>query len=274
MKKYHFISGLPRSGSTLLSSILKQNPRFHAAISDPLLDYCHSVLTTTHQSVGMEIAVPEQDRIRIMRGIFDSYYQEKPQICFNTNRAWASNTPLLKTLFPSSKIIVCIRDIPWVLDSFEQLNTKNPLTIKALYHHQDLPTVYERTRMLMGEFPNHAGYVLGPILALKQGLYSNEKNMICVVHYDKLTREPESTMKEIYRFLDEPWYSHDFDNVEDSYDEYDAKTNIRGLHTIRRKVEYVQRRPIIPEDLWMNYTPSSFWKYDFEHIKQQFLWME
>jgi hypothetical protein len=29
----HFISGLPRSGSTLLAAILRQNPHFHATIS-------------------------------------------------------------------------------------------------------------------------------------------------------------------------------------------------------------------------------------------------
>ena len=32
----HFISGLPRSGSTLLAAILRQNPRFHAAMSSPV----------------------------------------------------------------------------------------------------------------------------------------------------------------------------------------------------------------------------------------------
>ena len=36
MKSYYFISGLPRSGSTLLSGILKQNPDFHADISSPV----------------------------------------------------------------------------------------------------------------------------------------------------------------------------------------------------------------------------------------------
>ena len=36
MHQYYFISGLPRSGSTLLSAILKQNPKFHADISSPL----------------------------------------------------------------------------------------------------------------------------------------------------------------------------------------------------------------------------------------------
>ncbi len=32
----HFISGLPRSGSTLLSAILRQNPRFHAMMTSPV----------------------------------------------------------------------------------------------------------------------------------------------------------------------------------------------------------------------------------------------
>ena len=36
MKNYYFISGLPRSGSTLLSTILSQNPDFYADISSPL----------------------------------------------------------------------------------------------------------------------------------------------------------------------------------------------------------------------------------------------
>jgi len=36
MKSYYFISGLPRSGSTLLSGILKQNPDFYADISSPV----------------------------------------------------------------------------------------------------------------------------------------------------------------------------------------------------------------------------------------------
>ncbi|EUA91313.1 sulfotransferase [Mycobacterium ulcerans] len=36
MKAIHFISGLPRSGSTLLAALLRQNPRFQAGMSGPL----------------------------------------------------------------------------------------------------------------------------------------------------------------------------------------------------------------------------------------------
>jgi sulfotransferase len=271
MQKYHFISGLPRSGSTLLTSILKQNPRFTAQISDPLHDYARNILTTTHISVGMESAVPIEKRQRLIKGLFKAFYEDGNEVCFNTNRAWTAQTTLVRDLFPDSKIIICIRDVPWILDSFEQLNAKNPYTIKALYHHQDLGTVYHRSQSLMD--PNN-GYVAGPITCLKQALFSNEKDMLCVVDYDALSKRPQETMETIYGFLNEPYYDHDFDNVEDSYDEFDEATNIKGLHTVRKKVEYKQRKPIIPSDLWQQNVGQSFWKFDFDHIKRQILWIE
>lgn len=274
MQKYHIISGLPRSGSTLLSTILKQNPKFSAAITDPLLDYIKSIITITHQGVGMESMVPVEKRIELIKGLFHSFYQHNSQVCFNTNRAWTANTSLLKNLFPKSKMIVCIRDIPWILDSFEQLNSKNPYTIKALYHHQDLASVYERSSMLMGEISNFGGYVAGPLVSLKQALYSNDKDILCVVDYEALTKNPKDTLKKIYNFIEEPWFEHDFDNVEDSYDEFDSQANIKGLHTTRKKVEYITRKPILPEELWIKYIESSFWKYNFEHIKKQILWID
>ncbi|MFS4516638.1 sulfotransferase, partial [Delftia tsuruhatensis] len=40
----HFISGLPRSGSTLLAGILRQNPRFHAAMSSPVAGLVNGAL--------------------------------------------------------------------------------------------------------------------------------------------------------------------------------------------------------------------------------------
>jgi sulfotransferase len=45
-RTYHFISGLPRSGSTVLSAILRQNPRFHASISSPVSGLFGNVLQT------------------------------------------------------------------------------------------------------------------------------------------------------------------------------------------------------------------------------------
>lgn len=261
-RKYNFISGLPRSGSTLLSSILKQNPRFTAGISDPLQSYTHSIISDTNTAVGMEAAVPIEKRKDIIKGIFDSFYKDTNEVCFNTNRGWCGNTALLKDLFPDFKMIVCIRDIPWILDSFEILNEKNPYTIKPLYHHQAGLTVNERCRMLMGELPNFSGYVSGPLANVQQAMFCNQRDQLLFVDYNILVKFPHIVMKQIYDFLEEPFFEHDFNNVEDSYDEFDQQAKIEGLHTIRKKVEYKERRSIIPLELWNKYEQSSFWNYN------------
>lgn len=260
MRKFNFISGLPRSGSTLLSAILKQNPRFTAGISDPLHSYVHSIIRDTSTAVGMEAAVPVEKRRDLIRGLFEQFYKDDNEVCFNTNRGWTADTSLLKDLFPNFKMIVCLRDIPWILDSFERLNSKNPYTIKPLYHHQDLGNVHDRCRILMGEMPNFGGYVHAPLINVQQSMFSTEISQICYVEYDTLVNNPLGTMKEIYRFLNEPWFDHDFNNVEDSYDEFDQQAKIEGLHTVRRVVENRPRRSVLPGELWDRYGPMSFWK--------------
>jgi sulfotransferase len=268
MKTYNFISGLPRSGSTLLSSILKQNPKFTSGISDPLSSYAHSIIRDTNTAVGMDAAVSIDKRKEIIRDMFDSFYKYDREVCFNTNRGWTSDTSLLKDLFPNFKMIVCLRDVPWILDSFEQLNAKNPYTIKPLYHHQELGNVHDRCRILMGEMPNFGGYVHGPLINVQQSMFCNEIDHILYIEYETLVRNPKQSMQQIYQFLGEQWYEHDFENVEDSYDEFDEQAKISGLHTVRRKVEYQDRRSILPGELWDKYGPMSFWKTNFEQKKQ------
>jgi sulfotransferase len=266
-KAFHFISGLPRSGSTLLSAILKQNPRFTAGISDPLHSYLHSITRDTNTAVGMSSAVPIEKRRELMIDLFHSFYKHDNEVCFNTNRGWTADTALLKDLFPNFKMIVCLRDVPWILDSFEQLNAKNPHTIKPLYHHQELGNVHDRCGMLMGQMPNFGGYVHGPLINVQQGMFCNELDHILYIEYDTLVKHPKSSMQQIYKFLGELWFEHDFDNVEDSYDEFDEDAKIKDLHTVRRKVEFRPRRSILPGELWDKYSPMSFWKNNFEQKK-------
>lgn len=272
MRKYHFISGLPRSGSTLLSAILKQNPKFTTGISDPLHSYVKSIIRDTGTAAGMEAVVDISKRRRIIHGLFDSFYSGDRQVCFNTNRAWTSDTALLKDLYPEFKMIVCLRDIPWILDSFEVLNSKNPYTIKPLYHHQDLGNVYDRCHMLMGNIPNFAGYVGGPLSNVRHSVACAERHQILYVEYDHLVSQPAAVVEQIYAFLGEPLFKHDFNNVEDSHDEFDAGAKIDGLHKVRRKIQPMQRRTVLPEDLWNNYSGNTFWKSGFEATKKTLNW--
>lgn len=272
-QRYHFISGLPRSGSTLLSSILKQNPKFTTGISDPLQGYMHSITQGATTAAGMEAVVPVEKRRELMLGLFKSFYQHDREVCFNTNRGWSADTALLKNLFPDFRMIVCLREIPWILDSFEQLNNKNPHTIKPLYHHQDLGNVYDRSHMLMGGMPNFAGYVAGPLANVKHSMFCAERSHLLYIEYDTLVKWPEASMRQIYQFLGEEPFNHDFGNVEDSWDEFDQGARIEGLHTVRRKVEWRERRSILPDELWNQYGPLSFWLNGFDSVKKQLNWV-
>lgn len=274
MQKFHFISGLPRSGSTLLSSILKQNPRFTAGITDALHGITHSIIQ--HGSApnsGMSSVLPKEKQRDIIRGIFQTYYDK--EVCFNTNRCWQSDTAILKDLFPDFRMIVCIREVQWIVDSFENLHVKNPYDIKPIYGGQDLLTAYQRSAMLMGQingYPN--GVVNGPWDCLKNSMYTQERGQLLFVEYETLVKYPKHTLQEIYKFIGEPWFEHDFNNVEDSYDEYDADVKIPGLHTVKKKVEFKQRRSILPDDLFINLQNFNFWqKPEFNNLKPQLNWV-
>jgi hypothetical protein len=56
------------------------------------------------------------------------------------------------------------------------------------------------------------------------------------VNADRLTRQPERVMKEIWEYLEEEPYKHDFDNVEQYTNEVDVGFPY-GDHIIKKKVE-------------------------------------
>ena len=80
-----------------------------------------------------------------------------------------------------------------------------------------------------------------------------------VVDYDLLTQAPERVLRLVYEFLGEPWFEHDFDNVEYDAPEFDQALGLSGLHRVRRKVSVEARRTILPPDLFEQYSKLSFW---------------
>jgi sulfotransferase len=254
-KTYHFITGLPRSGSTLLSSILKQNPKFHSSITDPLATIVKGVIETSQDGPGIKTEVPVERRKNTIEGLFDGFYKhvDKP-IIFNTNRAWTLLTPQVKNLFPKSKMLVCVRDVNWILDSFETAHRNNPLSTNTVTGGLS-GTVYSRVEMLMEE----KGIVGFPYIGIKQAITSAEKNMLMLIEYNELCKNPEKIMRSIYGFIGQEYYSHDFNNVEASWDEYDAEIGIK-IHHVRKKVEFIPRQFILPPDILQKYANMEVWR--------------
>ena len=58
----HFISGLPRAGSTLLSAILRQNPRFRAGMTGPVGSLVDAMLRNMSMSNETSIFITDAQR--------------------------------------------------------------------------------------------------------------------------------------------------------------------------------------------------------------------
>jgi sulfotransferase len=256
-KQFYFTTGLPRSGTTLLSAVLNQNPDIYSSISGPLARFTRAIIQESSSQGGYQYQCTIETRKKILHGIFDNYYNhiDKPVI-FDHNRGWTLLLHVLKDLFPYTKVVLCVRDIKWILDSFETLIRKNPYSITNMFSQEEGLNVYTRCDTLM-----HPHRTVGfAYTSLKQAITSNEKTMLFILDYEKLCKFPKQTMKELYAFIEQPYFEHDFDNVDTSYKEFDDDINLPGLHTTRQKLSWIERDTTIPPDIQHKYSNMEIWK--------------
>ncbi|MEX0902647.1 MAG: sulfotransferase [Pseudohongiellaceae bacterium] len=127
-QKLHFISGLPRAGSTLLAGILRQNPRFHAAMTSPVAPLLNTFLEQVGANGEFSPFFTESKRRDMCRALLSAYYAEMVDrpVIFDTNRIWTARLHQLVELFDGFKVICCVRNPAWIMDSFEVIYRKNP----------------------------------------------------------------------------------------------------------------------------------------------------
>jgi len=259
MQKVHFISGLPRSGSTMLAGILKQNPDFHAAMSSPVSSMLNGSLEQMGAGSEFYTFFDTEKRKTICRALFAAYYDDMPEgisTVFDTSRQWTSRLHQLVELFDDFKVICCVRNPAWVMDSFEAIYRKNPFDYSKMYSPQTRPTVYTRSESLAGV----GGSFGSAWTALKEAYYGEYSDRLLLLDYELLTQHPKKAIDLMYEFIGEAPFQHDFDNVEYEANEFDRKLGVEGLHTVRRKVEFRSRRTILPPELFAKYKEMAFWQ--------------
>ena len=227
-RPFHFISGLPRSGSTLLAAILRQNPRLWAGMSGPVASL---VLALQRQMSGENegsVFVDDAKRRAVLRGVFDSFYADLPptQTVIDTNRAWCAKMPLLAELFPDAKVVACVRHMPWIVDSFERLTRRNALEPSGVFRFEPGGTVYSRFNALTGS----DGAVGGAFDSVREGFWGEQSASLMLLTYQTLTHEPKRALEAVYDFLGLEPFTHDFDDVEYEADDFDRKLDAPGLH--------------------------------------------
>lgn len=257
-KGIHFISGLPRSGSTLLAALLRQNPRLHANITSPVGSLILAALHEMSDAHEGAVFVDEERRKAVLRGVFQGYYYDihAAKTVFDTNRLWSCKLPTLRKLYPQAKMICCVRHMPWVYDSIERLIRRNALLPSKLFGFEASGTVYDRFEAL-----NRSNGLIGfAWTGLRQAFYSDDAENLLLVTFETLTQDPARAFDAIYRFVDLPPFKHDFDNIEFDVGEFDRRLGTPGLHSVKKKVEPEPRSTILPPDLFHRVAADTFWK--------------
>jgi sulfotransferase len=237
----HFISGLPRSGSTLLCNVLAQNPRFHATATSGILDTLFSVRNHWQEQIEFKAMVPAERLAalrRVLHGMLTGYFGDvdKP-VVFDKSRGWLAYIEMAENILDQPiKILVPVRDLRGVLASFEKIWRRNAPTQQMGQERDNYfrwQSVAGRCEVLM-QIDQPVGLAYTRIQdALQRGF----ADRLHFVEYEQFCRNPKRTMLDVYEFLGEELFVHDFDNVQQVTQEDDGVQGLQDLHTIRAKIE-------------------------------------
>lgn len=254
--KIHFISGLPRSGSTLLVALLGQNPAFRTGVTLATLRVLQAVEFATSRENPSSLLLTEQQKWDLRRAMFSAMYPMEDRVVFDKNHMWPMKMPLIAALFPKAKVIACVRDVSWVMDSFERLYQANPLETAAMFGFKSGTTVHTRVAKMAAS----DGIVGMAIDVLREAYYGAHSDRLMLVRYDRLATNPGAVLDEIYEFIGEPFFKHDFENVQFSCPEFDAAVGMPGLHNVSGPVKFKPRKTILPPLLFDKFRNDAFWQ--------------
>jgi sulfotransferase len=243
-RKIFFNASLPRSGSTLMQNILAQNPRIYCTPTSGVIDLM--LASRKYYTELAEFKAQDADEMKkgflkycnyALNGFFEGV-TDKP-VCIDKCRSWFHYHDWIKQFWPNPKYIVCVRDLRGILSSMEKLFRKNRDRADADEVTGTLTMITINNRVMRWLNGPPTGIAVGRLIeAIQTGVIKQ-----ChVVKFEDLTTNPKDVMKKVYEYLGEPFYEHDFNNIEQSTKENDQLHTIYGDHRIRRKIE-----PVTPD---------------------------
>jgi sulfotransferase len=236
---FHAISGVPRSGSTLLCNVLCQNPRFWATSTDFISDLWAAVISTANNHVEFKAQMgkdPEAAKGRVRRallGLMGGWYEGiDREVVFSKDRGWALVQGALREVFPDARLILTVRHPLDVVASCAKQEMKHPLFSPDSAEGR---TLEGRFNALLD--PDHAVGIIGKSMRAVMDVYYRKQDCF-VLKCEIFQKDPESALRALYSYIGEEWFDHDCDDVVDLSDDPDHLYNFRFPHQGSGKVTY------------------------------------
>lgn len=268
-RKYYFMSGLPRSGSTLLSSLLNQNPRFHSGPSSPVVPTILALENSLSQDeLYLAYPKPEQAR-RLIASVLQIYYSDvENPVIFDKNRSWVDRMNYIEGYFGiQPKILYPVRNIDEILASFISMHRRNLYTGEGKISFMDEMLIKSnqplnddsRCEMLAGPM----GILGQSYNGLKTVFEQGKQNSIHLIEYDELINQPKETMEKIYDFLEEKYFEHDYQNIENLHRERDKEVyGLADMHEVRKSLgkSSLDPKELLSENILNLCKGVEFWR--------------
>jgi len=255
-KQLLFLVAQPRSGNTLFTSIMNQNPEIAATPNSITLEIIKDLFLLKNTDVFLNY--PDHKSLdNVLDVVFDTYYKDWPQsIIIDRGPVMTKgNFELMQKHFKRPfKCIVILRDLMDVLASYMKWYTENP---DAFVNKYNCKNDEEKLSMIM----NKKGAVAKDLEAIKNAF--NYSDICHFVKYDNLVAQPEQEIRKIYKFIGEPYYDHKFENLKQvevngmGYDDKIVGKNMHKIKTVVRK-EYNPYIEKIPERIRQKYGHIRF----------------
>jgi sulfotransferase len=240
MKQFVCLSGLPRTGSTLLTAILSQNPEIHAGGNSAVCQLMWDMQMSFTNNCKEQITANKRFHtgFDIISQIPYLYYKDiKESIVVDKCRTWTleSNVEILKNYVTKDfKVIVLERSVTEIVKSFTRVAIENPS-----YDINKISDILKNLEPIMN-----------PLKGIIWAKKNNQNNNFLFISYNDLVTKTEDTIKKIYDFCGWVYFKHDFTNVVVKYPEDDQTAyGLINLHKIRPTVEKKEYNVILPKEL-------------------------
>lgn len=234
------LTSLPRSGSTLLLYILNQNPKFTIGPDSEIgqiLNVNKEFICNSIHHFQLPHETVSECFYNFCRAGVDSWIKtisNSETIFIDKSRHWLIDLDYIFNVFPKLKIIITIRDLRSIVNSFEKIS-QNSLYVnrKELFNNLYEDLQYQRVSNIL-----NLNYLKDGLFSLKQliDIPKKYKNQIFISKYEDLIYDSKSHLDEIYDFLNMDNYAHDFDYIiQDTYN--DNPYQPFGCHKIKSKIQ-------------------------------------
>lgn len=251
MKTYFFLSGLPRSGSTLLSSILNQNPEIYCSPEQSIVcDLIFNVENYIINSQEYHSWTNQKGKDAICQSIISNFYQHREEkFIIDKCRYWGTpyNLNLIRRYITEDIKILCpVRPILEVLTSFISLFDKhkdrnifvdNNITSNQRFVYRDLNDAR------CDELMSLNGPIDKALFSLSQCKLEENKDIFHIIDYNDLIFDTKGTIKKIYDFLEIKYFDHSFENISPIDEINHEYYNLPSLHEVRSKIDKISKNP-------------------------------